>query len=221
MKVSGPYLVGGWSAGSIYAYEVCYQLAQQGEAINSLVLIDMQVPRPMRVARDLSLASVEQTGVFTGVNRSLNLPPGLQDRQKMHIAATVRALARYDPIPFPEGTEPRQTHLIWATRGLNDSPRPEEHDPSVSGPAPLCLAEDGQRSLTVSDYALELKSLLFAPRTHLGTNGWERLVGKNIQVSTVEGDHFSIVTPPAVKHLGTVILKAVAMDAELGMKRKA
>lgn len=40
----GPYLIGGWSAGSIYAYEVAHRLTKEGEAILALVVIDMRAP---------------------------------------------------------------------------------------------------------------------------------------------------------------------------------
>ena len=43
----GPYLIGDWSAGSIYAYEVAQRLTREGEAILALVIIDMRTPSLM------------------------------------------------------------------------------------------------------------------------------------------------------------------------------
>ena len=40
----GPYLIGGWSAGSVYAYEVAHRLTREGEPILALVVIDMRAP---------------------------------------------------------------------------------------------------------------------------------------------------------------------------------
>ncbi|KXT07088.1 hypothetical protein AC578_2468 [Pseudocercospora eumusae] len=194
----GPYLIGGWSAGAIYAYEICYQLAQQGEIITSLILIDMAITRPVLDACEIDMPLIEHTGVLTGVNHASNRSA---ETQKLHIAATVRAVAQYDPVPFPKGKEPLHTHLIWATKSLNPNANDSVSNPSSASPH--------------SAYAAWLKTLLHAPRTHFGTHGWERLLGDNIQVSTVEGHHFSIVRLPHVKQLGSRILDAVALDAEL------
>ena len=40
----GPYLVGGWSAGGVMAYEVCQQLVNAGDKVETLVLIDAPCP---------------------------------------------------------------------------------------------------------------------------------------------------------------------------------
>lgn len=209
----GPYLIGGWSAGGIYAYEICYQLAQQGEIITALIIIDMAITRPVQGACEVDMALLEQTGVLTGVNCTSHSLSDPADMRKFHIAATVRAVAQYNPLPFPKGKEPLHTHVIWATKSLDS----KEHHENIPDSAAGCSAYGNQasRQMTLSDYAAWLKSLLHAKRTHFGTDGWERLLGDGIQVATVEGDHFSIVKPPHVEQLGSIILNAVAFDAEL------
>jgi thioesterase domain-containing protein len=215
-------MIGGWSAGSIYAYEICYQLAQQGEIISGLLLIDMMVPRPVVGAMQITMALVEQAGLFTGVRRASSSLRGLADIQKSHIVSTVRALAQYDPVPFPAGKEPLYTHLFWATRGLNDSANFDEHDNGLCGAASICSTDyPTNMSITLQDFATWLKSLIHTSRTDFGANGWDQLVGDKIQVSTVESDHFSIISPPAAKQLGAAILNAVAMVTDLEMEQKA
>ena len=150
------------------------------------------------------MALLEETGMFTGVDRATKSHSSTFDTQKRHILSTVRALAQYDPVPFPKGKQPLNTHLIWAT----DSIEPADIDDSVRGPASVYSTE-------MPNIAMRLKSMLHAKRTNFGTDGWELLVGEATHVTTVDGDHFSIVTPPNVEQLGEKILHAVAMDAKL------
>ena len=42
-----------------------------------------------------------------------------------------------------------------------------------------------------------LKSWFYAKRSNFGANGWDKLVG-DVDIHTIDGDHFSIVTPPHV-----------------------
>ncbi|KAI1826639.1 BcPKS15, polyketide synthase [Xylaria intraflava] len=214
----GPYLIGGWSAGSIYAYEISWQLATVwNEQITGLMILDMRVPHSVPDASEVTMAFVEKTGAFTGVERAGSFLQGLSDRQKMHLTSTVRALIRYDPTPFPEGKRPLLTHVIWATKGLNDSPNPEEHDERITGPAAMGPCGDGREmtEMSMEEFELELKSWFFAKRYDFGTNGWEDFVGDSIEVRKVDGDHFSMVAPPVVKDLGGVVLEAVKSYAEL------
>ncbi|KAI0124107.1 BcPKS15, polyketide synthase, partial [Xylariales sp. AK1849] len=214
----GPYLIGGWSAGSIYAYEMAWQLAAvESETITGLMLLDMRVPHSVPDASEVTMAFVESTGAFTGVERAGSFLQGLSDRQKMHLTSTVRALIRYDPLPFPEGKQPMLTHVIWATKGLNDSPNPAEHDDRITGPAAMGPCGDGKAmsDMSMEEFELELKSWFFAKRYDFGTNGWERFVGDSIVVRKVGGDHFSMVAPPIVKDLGNVVLEAVESYVKL------
>lgn len=212
-------MIGGWSAGGIYAYETCYQLAQQGETISGLVIIDMAIPRPIQRQCEVTLALVEETGIFAGVERLSNSSPGPAALQKMHVVSTVRALAQYRPTAFPKRKQPLRTYLIWATRGLNDSLSLGEYDDVACDSAQMCSAfeDDASSGMTAPAFAMWLKGLLCARRTHMGTNGWERLVGNNIHVATVDGDHFSIVSLPSVKQLGEIVSDAVVSDAELSL----
>ena len=184
----GPYLIGGWSAGSIYAYEISYRLTLAGEKIIGLIIMDMRVPHSVPDAEVVTMAFVEKTGAFTGVNRASNFLHGLSEKQKMHLTSTVRALIKYDPIPFSNEDRPFQTHLIWATEGLNESSDPNERDERITGPAAMGPAGSDKALSTMSmeEFEIELKSWFFAKRYHFGTNGWEDFVGDNIVVHKIE-----------------------------------
>ncbi len=198
----GPYLIGGWSAGSIYAYEISYRLTLMGEKIIGLILMDMRVPHSVPDAEVVTMAFVEKTGAFTGVNRASNFLHGLSEKQKMHLTSTVRALIKYDPIPFPNEDRPCQTHLIWATKGLNESSDPNERDERITGPAAMGPAgsDKALSSMSMEEFEIELKSWFFAKRHHFGTNGWEDFVGDNIAIHKIEAGKYSPCNTIGILH---------------------
>ena len=152
------------------------------------MLMDMRVPHSVPDAEVVTMAFVEKTGAFTGVNRASNFLHGLSEKQKMHLTSTVRALIRYDPIPFPVEYRPWKTHLIWATKGLNESSNPEERDERITGPAAMGPAGGDKplSSMSMEEFEIELKSWFFAKRYDFDTNGWEDFVGNNIAVHKIE-----------------------------------
>ncbi|TEY32601.1 hypothetical protein BOTCAL_0716g00010 [Botryotinia calthae] len=212
----GPYLIGGWSAGGIYAYEIAHLLAMVGETITGLVMIDTRVNVSVPMA-DVTMEFIERFGIFTGVGRG-NLLSGLSLQQKQHLTSTVRALCNYDAVPFPAGRAPRKTHIIWASKGLNDSANPEERDDRITGKAAMRPGSGGKNmsEMELRDFEREFKSWFFGKRSDFDTNGWEELLLKgDIKVHKVDADHFSMVVPPCVKELGSVLLESIEDFAKI------
>ncbi|KAF7919153.1 uncharacterized protein EAE98_009473 [Botrytis deweyae] len=206
----GPYLIGGWSAGGIYAYEIAHRLAMVGETITGLVIIDTRINVSVPMA-DVTMEFIERFGIFTGVGRG-NLLSGLSVQQKQHLTSTVRALCKYDAVPFPAGRAPRKTHIIWASKGLNDSANPGERNDQVTGKAAMRPGSGGKNmsEMELGDFEEEFKSWFFGKRSDFGTNGWEELLLKgDVKVHKVDADHFSMVVPPCVKELGSVLLESI------------
>ncbi|TGO70875.1 hypothetical protein BELL_0652g00030 [Botrytis elliptica] len=206
----GPYLIGGWSAGGIYAYEIAHRLAMVGETITGLVIIDTRINVSVPMA-DVNMEFIERFGIFTGVGRG-NLLSGLSVQQKQHLTSTVRALCKYDAVPFPAGRTPRKTHIIWASKGLNDSANPGERNDEVTGKAAMRPGSGGKNmsEMELGDFEEEFKSWFFGKRSDFGTNGWEELLLKgDVKVHKVDADHFSMVVPPCVKELGSVLLESI------------
>ena len=77
----GSYLIGGWSAGSIYAYEVAHRLTREGEAILALVIIDMRAPSLIPTAI-VTPDFVDKLGTFEGINRARDLAEDLTVKEK-------------------------------------------------------------------------------------------------------------------------------------------
>ena len=199
----GPYIIGGWSAGAIYAYEVSRQLLEAGEKLSGLILIDMRVPMAMPDALEPSIEIIEQAGLFTGVERAGQSQTEQGQKQKQHLVSTVSALIWYTPKPVPVSNTPSHTTLIWASKGLS-----EAGDANVLGlstgeegvlAGDLGEANMGQILDDPEDRKADISSWFFAKRSAFGPNGWDKLVRGTVDCHVVDGaDHFSLVVPPKV-----------------------
>ena len=179
----GPYLIGGWSAGSIYAYEVAHRLAaRQGETVAALIILDMRAPSliPTEI---VTTDFVDKLGTFEGINRARNLPEDLSVREKTHLMATCRALSRYDAPPFPLGRRPRHVAVVWARLGLDD----RADAPVAAMGRPGSDVDKGLSEMTLDEFERYFNSWFYGRREQFGMNGWETLVGDEISVHCVDG----------------------------------
>jgi len=172
----GPYILAGWSAGGLYAYEAAKHLISIGARVSKLILIDSPCrldygPMP----RDV-LDYVCSSGVIAGEGKASSAPAWLVQ----HFQGTIRAVKQYSPEPFRADISP-PTSVIWAARGVfEDFPEAE-----VAG-------------LDLSD---PVASWLLKPKSNPGANGWDKLLcGDKMQCCTVDGNHFSMVQPPHVSN---------------------
>ncbi|KAF2399928.1 polyketide synthase-like protein [Trichodelitschia bisporula] len=185
----GPYVIGGWSAGGVIAYETAMQIIQNGDEVECLLLLDSPCP----VALDPLPARLhiffDQIGLL-GTGR----PGGTPGWLLPHFAASIKALSDYEPVPFPAGKGPH-TAAIWCTDGVcknPDDPRPppaEDEDP-----APM--------------------KWLLNNRTDFGDNGWSQLLGDNMEFFVMGGNHFSMMKEPHAQDLGRLIKKALHYDED-------
>jgi iterative type I PKS product template protein len=187
IQPKGPYLIGGYSFASVYAYEMAYQLALAGEKAMGLLLIDMYVPPPAHIGtKRFSLDGLGDGPLGHVTMRISQLFPKFTENQKLHMTASMREASTYTPIPIPNDKQPDQTHLIWATKGVNENSHAEEHDDSLVGPAWMGVSEKPWEEMSAREMALLLRSWFFCKRETFGPNGWEKLVGENVHVHKVE-----------------------------------
>jgi thioesterase domain-containing protein len=114
----GPYCVGGWSFGGIVAYEMACQLAQQGQQVALLAIVDAGLLYSFAVVRTLfsrdnvplfhltKLDPDELMDSFRNVSATAQLvPPGAGDAMTRRIfdifRLNVEAVYRYRPQPYP------------------------------------------------------------------------------------------------------------------------
>ncbi|KAK8117442.1 polyketide synthase [Apiospora kogelbergensis] len=211
LQPRGPYLIGGRSAGAAYAYEVAYQLAVlEHETISGLLLIDMRVPRAIPQARAIDTAFVARAWRVIVEHTKVLLDPG----DLAHAVATIKALHSYTPRPFPVSAKrPSRVSVVWARWGVNENPDQTLCNSTVQRPAAMgpTLGEAADpAAVSVGDFEEEFKSWFWGSRTTFGPNGWDELLGGEVQVHTVDGDHFCMMKPPYVRSLSSVVTREIA-----------
>ena len=197
----GPYVLGGWSAGAAFAYETARQLLDQGETVLGLILIDMRVPKPIPDDVELTIEIIEDSGLVTGLTRAGQAASTVGHVVKQHLLHTVAALRVYRPVPLDLDRRPAHTTLIWATQGLKDREKVGDQEE-----ADMTIEDSEYFGNVMEDPNTGLKSWFYAKRTNFGPNGWDKMVG-DVDIHTIDGDHFSIVVPPAVSRLCYVFLR--------------
>lgn len=167
---SGPYHLGGWSAGGIVAYEATLQLQAQGERVDSLVFFDSPCPINLEPLPSRLHDFLADVGLLGGERKE---PPSWL---LPHFEATIKALASYKPTPFikDKKTSVPRTLAIWARHGVcgrPGDPRPERYD-------------DDPKSM----------KWLLENRTDFGANGWDALLGlKAMEMHSIDGNHFTLM----------------------------
>jgi len=189
----GPYLLGGWSAGGVLAYECTRQLIAKGEKVEKLVLIDSPFP----VGLEALPASFHQYCAKVGLLGE----GGLESLPKWllpHFFSTVRELTSYSDhlgtLPSIDTTDMPQTITIWARDGIvhNDDDVKPEWDPKVRMPNSM--------------------DWLTHDRKDLGHNGWEKLVGKgNVRCMSTRGNHFTMMRDPITRDLANLMKQALEL----------
>lgn len=174
IRPRGPYVIGGYSAGGVYAYEIARQLAAQGESVSGLLIIDMYVPQVVPAAHNIDVQQIESA---PGGKNDMLLH-SLTAFNKQHMSASCRALTHYDPQPIPRECAPACTHLVWATEGLHGIGNSDTR--AAMGPV-----GQGRRSqdLALAEFLAEVKSWFTGQRQDFDTNGWEAYVGGKDRVT--------------------------------------
>ena len=178
----GPYLIGGWSAGGVFAFEATRQLAamqkehpNKNYQVEKLLLLDSPCPYALEPLPTRLHVFFNEIGLL-GDGNPANTPKWLLP----HFQASIDALKEYQPILMKDDPyDSPPTLLIWCTDGVckyPDDPRPPPQD----------------------DDPAAMKWLL-NNRTDFGPNGWDMLLGENkCTCVTLGGNHFSMMKEPVV-----------------------
>lgn len=184
---TGPYNLGGWSAGGICAYDAARSLVlQQGEKVDSLLLLDSPFPIGLEKLPPRLYGFFNSIGLF---GEGKTAPPAWL---LPHFLAFIDSLDAYKAVPLPfsesqwQGKLPK-TYLIWAKDGVCSKPDDPWPEPAPDGsPDPREMV------------------WLLSNRTDLGPNGWDSLVGKeNIGgITVLQGaNHFTMTRGEKAKEL--------------------
>ena len=175
----GPYILGGWSIGGTYAYDIAKHLILTGVQVAGLVLIDAPCPGAMPPLPLETTDLLEQLGTFTGPhNKTPSIPPKL----RQHFTASLEALKKYHPLLLGPMKNPPPCVAIWARHGVWETGSEQQRARLL--PAKARVANKAQ------DWIVE-------PRRDFGGNGWEKLV-PGVRCEVVDGDHFTVMKAPKV-----------------------
>lgn len=179
----GPYLLGGWSAGGVVAFEVSRQLAEMGRAnpgrnysVERLILIDAPCPLRLEPLPSRLHHFMNSIGLLGTGN-----PSDIPDWLLPHFEYSIKNLAAYKPELSSMNTnfETPKTLLIWARDGVCKYP---------DDPRPPAQADDPKSM-----------NWLLNNRTDFGYNGWDQLLDpQKCSCVSVSGNHFTMMRMPIV-----------------------
>jgi non-ribosomal peptide synthetase component F/thioesterase domain-containing protein/acyl carrier protein len=185
IQPEGPYYLGGYSGGGVWAYEMAQQLVASGESIAIVLFLDVAFPgsgSPRRIALER-------------IRRDLDALEGLtaDERQKYEQWALRRAMDVARGINGIENELGTRDGSIIATyrriqrehvRAIREyRPRP------YTGRVVHLRAGDPSRFDQPGDpYA-----------------GWRRVVGANLEVIGVPGEHLTLLREPNVRHVAKLM----------------
>ncbi|ATY66936.1 Beta-ketoacyl synthase [Cordyceps militaris] len=150
LQPHGPYYLGGWSAGGIFAFEATRELMAAGEVVEKLLLLDAPNPIGLENPPPKMFDFFQSAGVFGKMTGGKTVPKWLRH----HFDAVVIMLDGYAPRPLPNAPP---TLVIYARDGI-------------------CKGPDAPQMETAPDDAREMLWLLH-DRTDFSAAGWVTLLG--------------------------------------------
>nr|AAN59953.1 polyketide synthase 1 [Glarea lozoyensis] len=162
----GPYLLAGWSAGGVIAFEAVNQLIKNGDEVEQLIIIDAPCPDIIEPLPASLHRWFGEIGLLGDGDLS-KLPKWLLP----HFAASVTALSNYSAELIDPKKSPFVT-AIWCEDGVCHLPTDPRPDPFPYGHAQFLLDN----------------------RTDFGPNLWDKyLNGERFVTKHMPGNHFSMM----------------------------
>jgi thioesterase domain-containing protein len=205
LQAHGPYILGGWSMGAILAYEVAFQLSQQGKDILGVINLDMGASRPLTTKiPEPCVELFKIMGFYPPIHHEGQPDMEIPGYRKRHSVSSFCAKMRYSPRPMSSlvNAKPVRIFVIWAAHG--------DHDrlPNVIFEADEILKKYGPHTQLRTD-----QGWLRLPRETFDSGGWEELVGaKNVDFETADGAFHDTILEPG-------IVESVAAQMELVLNK--
>lgn len=190
LQPEGPYVLGGWSAGGYYSYEVTKLLAARGKKVKQLILIDSPCRLEFEALPSQVVDELTRKGLM-GASGAKKAPDWLVQ----HFTSTVLSVDKYMPTPLGERAQvPEKVSFVWVREGLVKS-----------------VAESGLQV----DMDVKVTRFLLEPRPELKTVGWERLLpGAEFGFDYMTGNHFQITQSPHVSSAFFFLLERFLVGCE-------
>lgn len=193
---TGNFYIGGFSAGSMVAYEVARQLPACGRKVDGLMLIDLCAPRPatgvqlteeeVNFETDTGIKIFSNAAAADGMWTSTGLT-------RDHLRAYLVAMRLYHPAPMTAEERPGRTAIIWAEKGLVNRVKDDPESMKL-------LKEAGIPTKPYPGFMEDPKLGPFAclcpdkSSADLGPNGWDKYVGE-VLCTSMDCDHLDMPMP--------------------------
>jgi len=200
---TGPFYLGGHSFGAMIAYEMASQLVAQGHEVGLVAIIDQRLPGFRLTARN---ALPVLPRIIAGLPNHLRTELAQVPRAE-RISHLPRILRRWSR----------------AARGIRPGAA-DMFDLSNREPGQISLYEAHIRELRAYQPRRStvpttlIRAAVQLPLSHLAMDeslGWSNLVGSDVRVHIVPGNHGSIMTEPLVRQLAKTLVDE--LDAAQGM----
>ncbi|KAL6904299.1 Alpha/Beta hydrolase protein [Trichoderma evansii] len=186
----GPYILGGWSLGGLYSFEVSKRFINAGEVVKGLFVLDFKFPAPSKAKNQIvpSMEMVEMIGVANGVNvpgKGFHLAPSTP-KSKLHSLQSVRAAVKYVVDPMKPGRSPLNTYVVCGGQGLE----------TLLGGIPAGIGDILEQEKLRSDpdndtQAYTMLLWLFGKRKEQeGPDGWDVATQSEVHCSSLPCDYF-------------------------------
>lgn len=186
VQPKGPYRIGGYSFGSLVAYEMAQRLTRAGEYVDALVMGDLPPPRLNR----------EDPSPFIQLARIVGLPVdelGLNGLNSEEQAATM-ATATGELLDLPSEVAESAKQIRIYRAHLNAI---HEYCPApYGGPVTLIRTQGTIQRLAQAAY-----------HRNDPTFGWARLCQQSVRVHDIGGHHMSALSVPTVLELARTLDK--------------
>ncbi|KAJ5780603.1 acetyl-CoA synthetase-like protein [Penicillium paradoxum] len=202
LQAQGPYILGGWSMGAIIAYEIAYQLHQQGEQILGVINLDMPIPKPHPDVLEPTVKLLEILGFYPPIRREGKPDMEIPSYRRQHSLSSVLAKMRYSPRPIntPGNVTPVPIFVIWAGHGDPDR-------------LPVVLAEANELLKRYGSQTQKRtgQEWLQIPRESFGPGDWAEMVGEeNVECHVIDhAAHDSMMDPEVVPYVADLMQQAI------------
>ena len=194
---SGPYYLGGWSAGGVCAYEATRQLQAMGKKVERLILLDSPCPSALDVLPPHLHRWFDERGILGPSGNEGGTPEWLIP----HFDAAVKSLSAYKPPGLDASVQMPRIYALWAKDGVCKFPT-DARPPEMRTKHGRLIKQPKSMSWLLENREGE----------QLQRNGWERYLGEScvMETSVVEGaNHFTIMREEHVRRVAEFVDEAM------------
>ncbi|HEV7514825.1 MAG TPA: sulfotransferase, partial [Thermoanaerobaculia bacterium] len=192
IQPQGPYALGGWSLGGVFAWEVAQQLERRGAAVELLVLLDTRVPDPAAPRLDqadlLALLAAE-LATDSGQTPAFSASAWRQIPEAERLETVLAAAREAGVIPADVGEE-----------GARDRLRVLEAN---------VLAARAYRPQPYSGQVLLVRATRH--REAAESLGWGALAVAGLEIAPFDADHFGLLSEPTLGELARLLRERLAI----------